>query len=80
MVRVLHRTAWVLVTIGAVLMFLLAARYFFLDLDAAAADPDTGFLRELYSGNSTQGTLLRELYSGNSISRGRWHSTFTPLP
>jgi uncharacterized membrane protein len=48
MLGVLHRTAWVLVTIGALLMFLLAARYFFLDLDAAAADPDTGFLRELY--------------------------------
>ena len=48
MLRVMHRSAWVLVTIGALLMFLLAARYFFLDLDAAAADPDTGFLRELY--------------------------------
>jgi hypothetical protein len=48
MVRVLHRTAWVFVTIGALLMFLLAARYFFLDLDAAAADPDETILRELY--------------------------------
>jgi hypothetical protein len=48
MLGMLHRTAWVLVTIGALLMFLLATRYFFLDLDAAAADPDTGFLRELY--------------------------------
>jgi hypothetical protein len=46
--RVMHRTEWVLVTIGALLMFLLAARYFFVDLDAAAADPDTTLLRELY--------------------------------
>jgi hypothetical protein len=48
MLRVLHRSAWVLVSIGALLMFLLAARYFFLDLDAQAADPDTTILRELY--------------------------------
>jgi uncharacterized membrane protein len=48
MPRVLHRTAWVLVTIGALLMFLLAARYFFLDLDAAAADPGMTILRDLY--------------------------------
>ena len=43
MLRVLHRSAWVLVTIGALLMFLLAARYFFLDLHAEAADPDMLF-------------------------------------
>jgi Predicted membrane protein (DUF2306) len=48
MLGVLHRTAWVLVTIGALLMFLLAARYFLLDLDAAAANPDEIILRELY--------------------------------
>ena len=48
MPRVLHRTAWVLVTIGAVLMFLLAARYFFLDLEAEAANPATTILRDLY--------------------------------
>ena len=48
MPRVLHRTAWVLVTIGALLMFLLAARYFFLDLEAEAAGPDSTILRELY--------------------------------
>jgi Predicted membrane protein (DUF2306) len=48
MLRVMHRTAWVFVTIGALLMFLLAARYFFLDLDAAAADPEETILRELY--------------------------------
>src|SRR5215207_4485788 len=48
MLRMLHRTEWVLVTIGAVLMLLLAARYFFLDLDAAAANPDETILRELY--------------------------------
>jgi uncharacterized membrane protein len=48
MLRVMHRSAWVLVTIGALLMFLLAARYFFLDLHAAAADPDQNILRELY--------------------------------
>jgi Predicted membrane protein (DUF2306) len=48
MLRVMHRTAWIFVTIGALLMFLLAARYFFLDLDAAAADPEETILRELY--------------------------------
>ena len=48
MLGVLHRTAWVLVTIEALLMFLLAARYFLLDLDAAAANPDEIILRELY--------------------------------
>jgi Predicted membrane protein (DUF2306) len=48
MPRVLHRTAWVLVTIGALLMFLWAARYFFLDLEAAAADPEETILKELY--------------------------------
>ena len=48
MLRVIHRSAWVMVTIGALLMFLLAARYFFLDLHAAAADPDQNILRELY--------------------------------
>jgi hypothetical protein len=48
MLRVMYQSAWVLLTIGALLMFLLAARYFFLDLDAAAADPDQDILRELY--------------------------------
>jgi hypothetical protein len=48
MLRVMHRSAWILLTIGALLMFLLAARYFFLDLDTAAADPDQNILRELY--------------------------------
>src|SRR5215217_5158838 len=48
MPRVLHRTAWVLVTIGALLMFLWAAQYFFLDLEAAAADPEETILKELY--------------------------------
>src|ERR671910_2921096 len=48
MLRVMHRSAWVLLTIGALLMFLWAARYFVLDLDAAAADPDQNILRELY--------------------------------
>lgn len=42
------RTAWVLIILGALLMFLLAVRYFFLDLDAEAANPDTTILRELY--------------------------------
>ncbi len=48
MPSVLHRTAWVLVTIGALLMFLLAARYIFVDLEAEAADPGSTILRELY--------------------------------
>src|SRR5215207_593279 len=48
MLRVVHRTAWVLVTIGAILVFLWAAQYFFLDLDAAAADPEETILREHY--------------------------------
>ena len=51
MATALNRTGWVLLTLGAVLMFLLAARYFFLDLDAEAADP-ANFLRDLYLNRS----------------------------
>ena len=44
---VFKRISWVLITLGSVLMFLLAARYFFLDLDSEAAKPEN-YLRDLY--------------------------------
>ena len=40
MTSALRKTGWVLITIGAVLMFLLAGRYFGLDLESEAANPD----------------------------------------
>jgi len=43
----MNRIAWVVITLGAVVMFLLAAQYFYLDLDAKAADPEN-ILRDLY--------------------------------
>ena len=43
----INRIGWVAIILGAVVMFLVAAQYFFLDLDAKAADPDE-ILRDLY--------------------------------
>ena len=43
----MNRIGWALIILGAVVMFLLAAQYFYWDLDAKAADPENA-LRDLY--------------------------------